>query len=120
MKMRRTVRRAAEAWMAAECNGIIVLVASVGIAAIAVFKRYQREQPRLDADTTKLHGLRRLTKGWRQSGQATPVVGSLSCPVSSHAGPLLRPRDHCQAIFRAPADNQPHPLGAADRRAAAI
>src|SRR5690348_7806142 len=100
MKMRSAVRRAAEAGMAAKRDGVPVLVATVGVAAVAVLEFGQREQPRLEADTTKFYRLGPFGRGRRRSGHVSVVVGSLSCPVSSHIGPLLHPRDHRHAILR--------------------
>src|SRR4029077_9608668 len=56
MKMRPAIARGGEPRMAAKSNGLALLVAAIGVAAIVRLELNQRKQTRRDADATKLDG----------------------------------------------------------------
>src|SRR5215213_606977 len=54
MKMRRAVARTRAAWIAAEGDGFSLLIAAVGVTAIALLQLDQGKMPRLDPDAAQL------------------------------------------------------------------
>src|SRR5215207_5536458 len=77
MKMRRAVARTRAAWMAAEGDGLTLLIATVGVTAIALLQLDQGKMPRLDLDAAQLDRLhlfehrRRPEKCSRSGGSGT-------------------------------------------------
>src|SRR6185312_16655492 len=105
--------------MAAESDGV-VLVAAVRVAAVAVLKLGQREQPRPDSDATEFHRLGRLWSGGCRPGGAGGTLAALLHPVTWCLVSFLDPRYQLQTILGTPRDDQPHPFGSSDRGAAAV
>src|SRR5262245_9825212 len=68
--MRRAIARARLTRMTAEADRLAVLVAAIGIAAIAALEREQRDQARLDADASQFDRIGRLQCRWRWQVQA--------------------------------------------------
>jgi hypothetical protein len=105
--------------MAAERNGFAVLVAAIGIAAVAAFEIDERDQARFDPHATELDGF-----GARQRRLRLHRLG-LHGPGGAALARFARPRRACSArhptrlpgLFRT---SEPHALAAADRGVAGI
>ena len=116
MKMWRAIARTRAARMTAESDGLALLIAAVGIAAVAAFQLDQGEMPQFDRHTAQLDRLDLLEHRCRRPGKRSRL--EIAGPRHSDVAQICRLGGHRR--FAALVRRQPQAPGAPERGTAGV